>query len=152
LGFYTGDVQVDDGQVDYAQRIQARATTRGVAVHLLHKPPTRTEKNDAGDTSLCTMEGLRTLLSTAKTVFWRGEVNMMQSAAESAVNTAFIVETLAARADADGVTVLSGVEATAAVQRAGVDDRMSHISTNHESFEDLLLRKSLCGVDVLADK
>jgi 3-phosphoglycerate kinase len=48
--------------------------------------------------------------------------------------------------------VLCGEEAAAAVQNAGVAGRMSHISSDARSFEDLLFGRPLAGVVALNDK
>lgn len=150
VSFILGVMKVDDSCLELARRIQARAATRGVTVHLLHEPATGTEKKDPSD-GMCSMNDLRALLTTAKTVFWRGEMNAHGST-DSAATTASIVETLAALTDAGGVTVLCGEEAAAAVQHAGVAGRMSYISSDARSFEDLLIGRPLACVVALNDK
>jgi 3-phosphoglycerate kinase len=70
----------------------------------------------------------------------------MHASAESAADTAAIVEALSGVTEAGGVTVLCGQEA-AAVEKAGLYGKVSHVS-----FEDLLLGRPLAGVEALGDK
>ena len=54
-------------------------------------------------------------------------------------------------AEMDGPTVIGGGETAAAVQRAGVADRISHVSTGGGASLMLLQGRQLPGVDALLD-
>ena len=68
-----------------------------------------------------------------------------------AEGTFAVAETLASLTDGGAVTIIGGGDSVAAVNKAGLGPRMSHISTGGGASLELLEGKVLPGVDSLDD-
>jgi phosphoglycerate kinase len=164
-GLPIGRSLVEDDLLPAARDIEARAKSRGLRLEL----PTDhviAERVDAGvptetlavddpaigarmglDIGPATIEAYCAVIRAAKTVIWNGPMGVFEI-------DAFAAGTMAvarAVADVKGTTVIGGGDSIAAVAKAGVTDRITHISTGGGASLEFLGGRELPGVAALPD-
>ena len=94
-----------------------------------------------------TVERFAAALKSAKTIVWNGPMGVFEK-------PAFATGTVAlarAVAEADAFSVIGGGDTVAAVNQAGVADRIGYISTAGGAFLEFLEGRTLPGVDALTE-
>ena len=89
-------------------------------------------------------------LKDCKTVIWNGPMGVFEFD-KFANGTNSIAKTLADLSDSDCCTIIGGGDSVAAVEKAGLAEKMSHISTGGGASLELLEGKTLPGVAALDD-
>lgn len=97
-----------------------------------------------------TVERFREIIGEARTVIWNGPMGVFEID-ETAEGTLAIARALAEAADAGATTVIGGGDSAAAVRKAEVFDRVSHVSTGGGAALDFLAGKTLPGVAALSE-
>lgn len=87
-------------------------------------------------------------LADCNAVIWNGPMGVFEFD-KFAVGTEAIANTLAQKSDA--ITIIGGGDSVAAVEKVGVADKMSHISTGGGASLELLEGKQLPGIVALDD-
>lgn len=98
-----------------------------------------------------TIDRFQSALADAKTVVWNGPMGVFEIE-ETARGTYAIARLLADLTDRGAVTVIGGGDSAAAVDKAGVADRVSHVSTGGGASLEFMEGKVLPGVAALTDK
>ena len=165
MGYNTGTSLLEEDYVDYAKEMIEKAKAKGVKLLLPVDTVVAKEfSNDADhktvssdsiedgymglDIGAKTIELFKDALKDAKTVVWNGPMGVFEMS-NYAIGTNAIA---AALADIDAVTIIGGGDSVAAVNQAGLGDKMSHISTGGGASLEYLEGKELPGIACLNDK
>lgn len=164
-GLPVGKSLVEDDKLDAARDIMARAKDRKLAL-LLPVDHVVAPKIEAGvptetiavddpkigdrmglDIGPNTAEAYRAALADAQTVVWNGPMGVFEINA-FAQGTMAVADAVAGVA---GTTIIGGGDSIAAVKKAGIADRITHISTGGGASLEFLGGRTLPGVAVLPD-
>ena len=94
-----------------------------------------------------TIEMFKQELKTAKTVIWNGPLGLFEFE-QFAIGTNTIAHELA---ELEATTIIGGGDSAAAVEKAGLAEKMTHISTGGGASLEFLEGKKLPGVECLLD-
>jgi phosphoglycerate kinase len=103
---------------------------------------------DIGSKSI---EKFRDILKGTKTVVWNGPMGVFEI--EAVAKGTYAIAEILAEATANGaITVIGGGDSASAVRKAGVADKVSHVSTGGGASLEFIEGKILPGVAALSDK
>ena len=107
--------------------------------------PAEWEGFDIGEKSI---EMFSEEIRKAKTVVWNGPVGLFEFD-QFAIGTSSIAKVLS---EIDATTIIGGGDSAAAVKKAGLEDKMTHISTGGGASLEFLEGKKLPGIECLQEK
>ena len=166
LGMPVGKSLVEADKQDAARSIIAHAKARGIVLQLpvdhvvadKIDASAKTEVLKVGDAAIGDRMGLDIgpesarlyagLLADAKTVVWNGPMGVFE-VVPFAKGTLAVANAVAA---VKGTTIIGGGDSVAAINAAGVADKMTHISTGGGASLEFLGGAELPGVAALPDK
>ena len=165
MGYGVGDSICELDKLDLAQEIMQKAKDKGVKLMLPvdtkvgkeFKPDTEskivkyTEIPDGWegfDIGTETIKMYVEELKKAKTVVWNGPLGLSEFE-QFAAGTDTIAKVLA---ESDAITIIGGGDSAAAIERMGIGDKFSHISTGGGASLEFLEGKKLPGIECLENK
>ena len=165
MGYNVGNSICELDKLDLAKELMEKAKAKGVKLML--PVDTKIGKDFAPDTESkivkyteipdgwegfdigpATIEQYSEELKKAKTVVWNGPLGLFEFE-QFAIGTNSIAKTLA---DVDAVKIIGGGDSAAAVEKAGLADKFTHISTGGGASLEFLEGKKLPGIEALQDK
>ncbi len=103
------------------------------------------------DIGEATIRQFQSYLAAARTVVWNGPMGIFEIEA-TARGTVAIAEILAEATDRGAITIIGGGDSAAAIRQAGLENRVSHVSTGGGASLEFLEGKILPGVAALDDR
>jgi phosphoglycerate kinase len=97
-----------------------------------------------------TIEIFSEVIKNSKTVVWNGPMGVFEMD-KFAVGTNAIAKVLAEATENGVVTIVGGGDSAAAISKAGLEDKISHVSTGGGASLEFLEGKILPGVSALSD-
>lgn len=97
-----------------------------------------------------TIAAFREVIVSAKTIVWNGPMGVFETAPFDA-GTLAIANAVADATDAGAISIIGGGDSAAAIDRAKLSDRMTHISTGGGASLEFLEGKRFAAIDVLDD-
>ena len=165
-GYGVGDSICEEDKCELALELMAKAKEKGVK--MLLPIDTKIGKELKADTESKTVswtdipdgwQGLdigeqtielfRKELEGAKTIVWNGPLGLFELE-QFSVGTNAIAHKLANLNNA--ITIIGGGDSAAAVEKAGLADKMTHVSTGGGASLEFLEGKKLPGIEALLDK
>jgi len=166
-GISVGNSLVENDKLDLAKSLEEKAKEKGV--ELLFPTDVVIADNFAEDANTQTVtienipngwmgldigpksvETFKEALADCKGIIWNGPMGVFEMEA-FAKGTEAIARTLAELTDNGAITIIGGGDSVAAVEKVGVADKMSHISTGGGASLELLEGKELPGIVALND-
>ena len=165
-GLPIGRSLVEDDKLEAAKEVEKNAAAKKVtfALPVDHvvtdtiEPGTAHEVLAIGDTAIgerygvdigpATIAAYQKLIADAKTVIWNGPMGVFEVDVFAAGTNA-VAEAVA---NVHGTTIVGGGDSIAAITKAGLADRITHISTGGGASLEFLGGRTLPGVAALTDK
>jgi phosphoglycerate kinase len=167
-GLPIGKSLVEDDKLDLAREILDQAKARQFRIllpddHLLARSfddtsaPILTDIQDTPADRMGLDVGPKTIakfhaeIAKAKTIVWNGPFGIFEKPAY-AQGTLETARAVAAATQAGAISIIGGGDSVAAVERAGVANQISHISTGGGASLEFLAGEKLPGVEALTEK
>ena len=165
LGYSVGNSICEDDKIDLAKELMEKAKAKNVKMLLPVDNKLGKEFSANTETMIVDRDsipdgwegldiGPKTIelyseeLRKAKTIIWNGTVGV----AEFDLFATGTNELAKVLAESDATTIIGGGDTAAAVQKAGLADKMTHVSTGGGASLEFLEGKKLPGIECLMDK
>lgn len=97
-----------------------------------------------------TIDMYRSFLSGAKTILWNGPVGAFETSPFEK-GTFAVAEMLAEATSGGALTIIGGGDTAAAIERAALSDKVSHISTGGGASLEYIQKRGFATIDILDD-
>ena len=166
-GMSIGNSLVENDKLDLAKSLEAKAKEKGVEILFPTDVVIADDFSESANTQTVTVENIpngwlgldigpksveafKEALADCKGIIWNGPMGVFEMEA-FAKGTEAIARTLAELTENGATTIIGGGDSVAAVEKVGVADKMSHISTGGGASLELLEGKELPGIVALND-
>lgn len=167
-GWPTGDSLVEEEKVDLARRLMEKAEQKGVKFMLpIDSVIAKEFKNDA-EHKVVDEKGIEdgwmaldigpqsaiafgNIIKNAGTVVWNGPMGVFEMD-NFADGTIAVANSLAEATNQGATTIVGGGDSASAIKKAGLEDKVSHVSTGGGASLMFLEGKELPGVAALSNK
>lgn len=164
MGYEIGTSLLEEGMIEEAKNILSIAQKRGVQFILPEDFVVATEGKEEAITQIVpwnqippdmggfdigpkTVEKFAQKIARAKTIFWNGPLGLFE-VEKFARGTVEIAKRVA---ESGAVVVVGGGDTIAAIKNAGVEKKITHISTGGGASLEFVEGRTLPGVEVLLD-
>lgn len=164
-GLSVGKSLVEEDKLELAQKLEAKAAEKGVDLLLPTDVVVADKFDKDANSQTVSIDGIpdgwmgldigpdsiqtfQTALSTCRSVIWNGPMGVFEFD-RFAIGTEAIARTLADLTSSGVITIIGGGDSVAAVEKVGVAEQMSHISTGGGASLELLEGKILPGIAAL---
>jgi len=160
-GRRVGKSRVEQDKLDEARRLRALAGDRlrlpldsVAAAKIEPGVPTRVCTDAIPDDLMgldigpATIKAYRDTLATARTIVWNGPMGVFETPPFDA-GTLAVAHALADATARGAVTIIGGGDSAAAVEAAGLAERMTHVSTGGGASLELLEGRKFAAIEVL---
>jgi phosphoglycerate kinase len=168
MGQEIGGSLLETDKVELAGRVLKDATAKNVKLVLPVDFACATEISDAAQVTNCpagkipanlkgldigpeTIKLFAAELAGCKTVVWNGPMGVFETE-KFAIGTMKMAQVLADLTATGAITIVGGGDSAAAVAKAGLEDKFSHVSTGGGASLEFLEGKVLPGVAALTDR
>jgi phosphoglycerate kinase len=162
MGLETGKSLVEEDRIPMAKELLARAGARLTLPHDAMVAPSLERARDANavprnaipkdqamfDIGPQTIASYARAIANAKTIMWNGPMGVFETPPFDA-GTRAVADAMAKATAKGATTIVGGGDSAAAVSEAGLEKKMSHVSTGGGASLEFLEGKKLPGVEVL---
>lgn len=165
LGKEIGRSLLEEDKVELAKSLMERAQKRGVKLLLPVDVVIAKEIDESAETKVVSIDeipvdmealdiGPETAkqfaeeIKSAKTVVWNGPMGVFELS-NFAAGTMAVAQALAV---SDAVSIVGGGDSALAIEKAGLKDRITHVSTGGGASLEFLEGKKLPGIEAIEDK
>jgi len=164
-GYDVGRSLVEEEQKELALQAYQKAEKKGVNVYLPSDHVVAAEADEAAEAQTLadfpipadlmaldigpkTIEHYTGIIAKARTIFWNGPMGVFEidKFSEGTMKIAQAV------ANAEALSIVGGGDSVAAVYRAGVAEKISHISTGGGASLEFIAHETLPGIEALTEK
>jgi len=165
LGYEVGNSILEESMIGEASDVLRIARERGVRLELPEDFVVAPEAKEGAKTKIVkwnqippdmagfdigpeTVEKFGRYIQEARTIFWNGPLGVFEVEPFSR-GTVAIAKKIA---ESGAISVIGGGDTIAAIKKAGVEDKITHISTGGGASLEFLEGRALPGVEALLDK
>ncbi len=167
-GLPIGKSLLEEDKVELAKELMTKAEAKGVTLLLPVDSVVAQEFNNEAPFKTVDEDGIEDgwmaldigpksaalfseTVRTAKTVLWNGPMGVFEMD-NFAKGTFAVAQAMAEATEAGAITIIGGGDSAAAIKKAGLSDKVTHVSTGGGASLEYLEGKVLPGIASLTDK